>query len=105
MMNPGRLECWNFGILEYRKIKLFDYSIISLFHYLLVALCLFPAFTFSQEAPPVFDWQIALGGTSYDAAAKVIQATDGGFIVLGTTYSNNGDVSGNHGGGDVFVVK
>src|SRR5262245_28285287 len=65
----------------------------------------FPLFVRSQEAPPVFDWQSSLGGSSYDAAAKVVNATDGGYIVVGTTYSNNGDVSGNHGSGDVWVVK
>ena len=70
--------------------------------------CLFlliTTFCFAQEAPPVFDLQTCMGGSSYDAAAKLLRTTDGGYLVVGTTYSNNGDVTGNHGNGDVFVVK
>ena len=50
-------------------------------------------------------WQKTLGGTAYDRASSVQQTTDGGYIVAGYTSSNDGDVSGNHGGGDVWVVK
>jgi hypothetical protein len=57
------------------------------------------------QAPPVFDWQQSLGGTSYDAATKIFVADDGGYILVGTTNSNNGNVSGNHGLSDVWVVK
>ncbi len=57
------------------------------------------------QAPPVFDWQQSLGGTSYDAATNVFLADDGGYILVGTTNSNDGNVSGNHGLSDVWVVK
>ena len=30
---------------------------------------------------------------------------DGGYILAGSTGSNDGDVSGNHGGSDVWVMK
>lgn len=50
-------------------------------------------------------WQKSMGGT-FDERFKGIQQTnDGGYIVSGHTYSTNGDVSGNHGGGDIWVVK
>lgn len=57
------------------------------------------------QTPPVFHWQQSLGGSSYDAATKIFVADDGGYIVVGTTNSNNGTVSGNHGLSDVWVVK
>ncbi len=50
-------------------------------------------------------WQKALGGTSYDVAYSVQQTNDEGYIVAGKTLSNDGDVSGNHGDYDVWVVK
>ncbi|MDT8412112.1 MAG: T9SS type A sorting domain-containing protein [Vicingaceae bacterium] len=50
-------------------------------------------------------WQKSLGGTKYDVAYSIQQTTDGGYIVAGTSTSNNGDVTGNHGGADYWVVK
>jgi len=45
-----------------------------------------------------------LGGNKSDAGYHVIP-TDGGYVVVGNTYSNNADVSGNHGGSDMWAVK
>jgi hypothetical protein len=53
----------------------------------------------------VIQWQKCLGGSSYEWGAFIQQTTDGGYIVLGTTTSNDGDVSGNHGGYDIWLVK
>jgi hypothetical protein len=51
------------------------------------------------------EWLKTFGG-SYDKWANSIQQThDGGYIVAGLTYSNDGDVSDNHGGVDCWVVK
>ena len=50
-------------------------------------------------------WQKCLGGSAFEWAEDIQQTTDGGYIVAGSTYSNNGDVSGNHGGEDAWVVK
>ena len=50
-------------------------------------------------------WQKTMGGTSNDFGTAVKVASDGGYIITGSTYSNNGDVSGNNGGYDVWVVK
>jgi len=50
-------------------------------------------------------WQKCLGGTSTDEANSIQQTSDGGFIVAGKTWSNDGDVSGNHGDRDAWVVK
>ena len=55
-------------------------------------------------------WQKALGGSEFDIAWSVQVTTDGGYIVAGSSGSNNGDVSGNHNGfgpgdADFWVVK
>lgn len=62
------------------------------------------AFSATAQAP-VIQWQKSLGGTGNDYANSVHQTSDGGYIVAGYTSSNDGDVSGNHGGTDVWVVK
>ncbi|OYU83494.1 MAG: hypothetical protein CFE24_11110 [Flavobacterium sp. BFFFF2] len=50
-------------------------------------------------------WQKSIGGTRDDYANSIIQTTDGGYLMAGYTKSNNGDVSGNHGGYDFWLVK
>ena len=50
-------------------------------------------------------WANTFGGTDYDAFNDIAQTNDGGYISVGQTSSNDGDVSGNHGGNDVWVVK
>ncbi|WP_338870567.1 DUF3616 domain-containing protein [Spirosoma sp. SC4-14] len=50
-------------------------------------------------------WQRALGGSADDRAESIMAAPDGTFIVTGSSSSNDGDVSGNHGGGDAWTVK
>ncbi|WP_128694285.1 PKD domain-containing protein, partial [Methanoculleus taiwanensis] len=50
-------------------------------------------------------WQTCLGGSSVDGAVSIQQTIDGGYIVTGYTFSNDGDVSGNHGNRDAWVVK
>jgi hypothetical protein len=51
------------------------------------------------------EWQKRLGGTGNDYVYSIQQTSDGGFIVVGYTNSNDGDVSGNHGYFDAWVVK
>jgi hypothetical protein len=50
-------------------------------------------------------WQKTYGGTGYDAGTNSITTSDGGYIMAGTTQSNDGDVMGNHGGSDFWLVK
>lgn len=50
-------------------------------------------------------WQKTLGGTANDQAMSVINTTDGGYLVSGETISGDGDVTGNHGWTDLWVVK
>lgn len=51
------------------------------------------------------EWQKCLGGTGEETFRSIIQTPDGGFLAVGYTNSNDGDVSGNHGIVDVWVVK
>lgn len=51
------------------------------------------------------EWQKTLGGTGWDLLHSVIEVGDGGYLISGFTESNDGDVSGNHGGADGWVVK
>jgi len=50
-------------------------------------------------------WQKSLGGSGSDQAKSVRQTSDGGYIVAGETQSNDGDVTGNHGNSDYWIVK
>lgn len=55
------------------------------------------------DSTGAIQWQSTYGGTASDYCDKIL-ITDGGYILSGATYSNNGMVSGNHGGCDVWVV-
>ncbi len=50
-------------------------------------------------------WQKTVGGAENDYAFSLQSTPDGGFVAAGYTYSNNGDVSGNHGDADAWIVK
>ncbi len=50
-------------------------------------------------------WQRCLGGTGWESASSIRQTADKGYILGGNTFSNDGDVRGNHGGGDAWVAK
>ncbi|RZJ68105.1 MAG: T9SS type A sorting domain-containing protein [Flavobacterium sp.] len=63
------------------------------------------AWVVKLDASGNLQWQRCLGGTGTDTARSVTQTQDGGYILLGLTNSNNGDVTGNHGGNDFFVSK
>ena len=50
-------------------------------------------------------WQKCLGGNSDEHAEFILQTADGGYIIAGSTESNNTDVTGNHGLYDFWIVK
>ncbi len=51
-------------------------------------------------------WEVRMGGTNSETASGiVVSPEDTGYVCLGTTGSNDGDVSGNHGAIDIWVVK
>lgn len=53
----------------------------------------------------VLQWEKCFGGSDYDFAHAVSQTADGGFIVAGYTHSTDGDVTGNQGGTDYWLLK
>ena len=50
-------------------------------------------------------WQLNLGGAGYDSPCSIEQTADGGYIISAVTNSYGGDVSGQHGQHDCWVVK
>jgi len=57
------------------------------------------------DAAGTITWERSLGGSGDDWGYRVHQTPDGGYIVIGDSNSNDGDVTGNHGGNDIWVVK
>lgn len=64
----------------------------------------FGAATALAQAPAI-QWQKSLGGSGDETAQSIQQTSDGGYIIAGHTYSNNGDVTLNKGMADYWVVK
>ncbi|GAB3497897.1 hypothetical protein GCM10027341_18680 [Spirosoma knui] len=50
-------------------------------------------------------WQKALGGSGYDRAYAITATADGGLVVTGSSDSDDGQVTGNHGLDDLWVAK
>ena len=50
-------------------------------------------------------WTRSFGGTGSDYCEGIKATDDGGCIAVGWTYSTDGDVTGNHGGRDAWVIK
>ncbi|MFZ2955604.1 MAG: T9SS C-terminal target domain-containing protein [Candidatus Ozemobacteraceae bacterium] len=57
--------------------------------------------------PPASEivWQSLIGGSGSDVFNSVRLTSDGGSIAAGSTCSFDGDIVGNHGKSDAFVVK
>ena len=50
-------------------------------------------------------WKKTFGGSANDWAHSIIETNEGGFLVVGSTSSNNGDVSQMRGASDVWIIK
>jgi gliding motility-associated-like protein len=55
----------------------------------------------------VIEWKKNYGGSKSDNAYSIVNTADGGFLFVGNTFSNDGDVNGNHNSmyADMWVVK
>lgn len=49
--------------------------------------------------------QKTFGGSAYDRAQDIIATKDGGFLIVGQSYSSDGDLAANAGGGDFWVLR
>jgi hypothetical protein len=63
------------------------------------------AWVVKTDASGNSQWRKCFGGSDYDEARQVQETADGGYVFAGYTYSQNGDVSGYHGGEDGWIVK
>ncbi|MFB6257991.1 MAG: T9SS C-terminal target domain-containing protein, partial [Flavobacteriales bacterium] len=50
-------------------------------------------------------WDSIYGGSAGEIASSIQQTKDGGYILVGQSSSSDGDVSGNHGKDDEWVLK
>jgi len=54
-------------------------------------------------------WQKCLGGSRFEDGSKILRTEDSGYLIIGITQSNDGDVVGNHTlsehDHDIWVVK
>ena len=53
----------------------------------------------------VIQWQKVYGGSSYDNAISIVETADGGYVIVGRSDSTDGDVGGNCGGTDCWILK
>jgi hypothetical protein len=63
---------------------------------------------FKINSTGTIQWQKTLGGSALEYIQSLIQTTDGGYAAAGNTFSNDGDVTGQHGTGatsDAWLVK
>src|SRR5579859_5833702 len=62
----------------------------------------------AQQVTPSILWKKCLGGTGDDKAHTIARSWDGGYLVAGSSLSNDGDVTGHHGStsiADAWTVK
>ncbi|MFI5172879.1 MAG: T9SS type A sorting domain-containing protein [Chitinophagales bacterium] len=89
----------------FKSLNLF--TIISV---LLTAYCLLHTANCYTQAPEI-EWQNTIGGYNTDNETKIISTTDGGFMVIGSSYSKySGDkteinISGGTNSSDIWIIK
>lgn len=57
------------------------------------------------DADGQLQWERNYGGSQNDESTAIQQTNDGGYILVGSTFSDDGDVGGNNGEEDFWVVK
>jgi len=70
-----------------------------------ISILLFLFFNYCLIAQPIIEWKKNFGGTSDDSANFIELTTDGGYILAGSSSSNNMNVGGNNGASDYWIVK
>lgn len=52
-----------------------------------------------------FEWERSFGGTGIDQAQDIAQTSDGGYVIVGNTFSQDTQVSENNGESDIWLIK
>lgn len=73
--------------------------------HLLIFILLLTLFKTASSQALTIEWQRTLGGIDYDMPKAIKPTTDGGYIVGGTTFSQDGDMLGNRGIADAYLIK
>ena len=60
---------------------------------------------FKVNATGALQWKKNFGGSAQDVLNRIIKNGDNTYTLSGYSFSNDGDVSGNHGNADVWVIK
>ncbi|MEP7233726.1 MAG: hypothetical protein ABI778_00390, partial [Ignavibacteriota bacterium] len=58
----------------------------------------------AQSVAPHIEWTKSFGGFDIDVPSKIIATSDRGYIVAGTSGSNDQDIVGHHGSIDVYDI-
>jgi hypothetical protein len=90
------------------NIKTCISSFMKIFKFLTLSLLLFTSCEkLEDEFTENFtiSWQKSLGGSKNDYAKSIQQTKDVGYIIAEFSRSDDGDVSGNHGNADYWIVK
>ena len=65
----------------------------------------FDAWVIKLDENGELEWEKNFGGSDNDAAYSIQQTANQGYIVAGFSNSNDGDVGGNNGGSDFWIIK
>lgn len=71
---------------------------------LLIVILMMSVWSVDAQAPKI-EWSKCYGGSQTDLGYSISSCSDGGYILAGNSYSNNGDLTGNYGQSDYWVVK
>lgn len=51
------------------------------------------------------EWESSFGGTGIDQAQDILATPDGGYVIVGNTFSSDTQVANNNGQSDVWLIK
>lgn len=51
------------------------------------------------------EWNKCYGGSNTDVITRIKKTMDGNYLLIGSSYSSNGDLSSNYGSSDIWVSK
>ena len=60
---------------------------------------------FEVDSNGIIKWESSFGGSEYETLNSIELTADSGYILCGRSYSEDGDITLNHGNADIWVVK